>query len=117
MTFDETAETGLFLAGPVALNYSPFPAEILVGTTTPNPPTNLNLSVTNESISTPSTITFTYAPPVPEPATFAMSMVGLTGLALLLRRRATAPHFVDPDAALVIIAKPTRRSLRRERSN
>jgi len=88
MSFDLTSKSPLFVAGPVALNYSTFPSEILVGTPTPNPPANLNLSVTNESDSTPSTITFTYtaAAATPEPAAPAMAMVGLACLFLLRRR-------------------------------
>jgi MYXO-CTERM domain-containing protein len=93
-SFDLTSQSALFLAGPVALNYSPNPVEILVGTPLPNPPANLNLSVTNESISTPSTVTFTYttASTTPEPAAPAMAMVGLAVFFLLRRRLRAAPR-------------------------
>ena len=88
-SFDLSADLAAFLSGTVNVPYTPSLVETLVGTPSPLHPSNLNLSVTNESMTMPSSITFTYTPAsgTPEPATLFFVGGGLIGLYGARRRR------------------------------
>jgi PEP-CTERM motif len=89
-SFDLSSDLAAFLTGPVSVPYTPSVVEYSLGPTTPASPSNLNLSVTNESFSMPVSITYTYTPEtagVPEPASLIMAGGGMIALGWLGRKR------------------------------
>lgn len=81
-TFDLSSDAAAFLAGSVAVTYTPSLVEQLVGSSTPTNPANLVLSVTGESLTMPAAISYTYTPDpqTPEPSAAILSALGLLAL-------------------------------------